>query len=232
MITAYRVAAVCACAAPLLCLAPAAVAITPRPTVTVSGTGSASATPDELSLSLDVSTQARSVRTAMDQANHAMAKVTDKLSADGVTASDIQTTGMSVQPQYSDQGTISGYSVTESLTAELRSVATAGQTIADAVDAGGNAIRVDSVAFDLSDQQAALMAKARANAIADARANAAEDATAAGRKLGQVLSISESDTFGPPNPIAPRALAGASAVPLNAGTQRVSVTVIVSYELA
>lgn len=235
MIMAFRAAAVCLCAAPLLCAAPAALAITPQPqpTVTVSGTGTASATPDELSLSMDVSTLAPSVRTAMDQANRAMAKVNSTLLGDGVAAADIQTTSVSVQPQLSDQGKVTGYSVTESLTAELRQVATAGQTIADAVNAGGNAARVDSVTFDLNDQQAALMARARANAIADARSNAAVDATAAGRRLGQVLSISEADTFDTPNPVMPR-LSGnaAGAVPLNPGTERVNITVIVSYELA
>jgi uncharacterized protein YggE len=93
---------------------------------------------------------------------------------------------------------------------------------------------VNGVSFDLTDQQAKLMATARANAVADAKARASEDATAAGRSLGGVVNISESDDFDLPHPIVPLALFAnrASAVPLAAGTQQVTVSVIISWALA
>jgi uncharacterized protein YggE len=228
-----------ACTAPLLCAGSAMAAPRPAPpaphaTITVSGTGTASATPDELSLVLDVSTQAPAVRTALDSASQAMSKVRDKLLADGVAAADLQSTGLSVQPQYSQQSKITGYQVTESLTAELRHLATAGQAISDAVEAGGNAVRVDSASFDLTDQSAKLLAKARTAAVTDARTRAADDSAAAGLHLGKVLSISEADNENLPRPMfrldAPGA--GAAAVPLEPGTQQLTVSVIVSYELS
>lgn len=229
----FRVAAIGLCAAPMCCAAPAAFAMTPQSTVTVNGTGTATAMPDELSLALSVSVQSKSVQSAMNQANQAMAAVIAKLRADGVTAGDLRTTGLSVQPQYSDKGGPAGYSVAESLTAQIRHLASAGQAIADAIKAGGNAVRVDDVTFGLDDQQAALLAKARAAAIADAHTRAAQDAAAAGRGLGEVISISETETSGPqPSGAQPKFTAGASTVPLQAGTQQVTVSVVVSYELA
>ena len=140
-------------------------------------------TPDELQLSLEAHAQAASVSAALDSANQAMTAVRDALTAGRVAPADLQTSGMSVQPQYNQQDTITGYTVSESLTAELHHLATAGQTITDAVEAGGNAVTVDDVSLDLTDQAATLMAKARAKAIIDARDQAEQYAKAAGTRL-------------------------------------------------
>ena len=139
-------AAICLCAGG----ADRAAAATPR-TITVTGNGAVTGTPDELQLSLEAHAQAASVSAALDSANQAMTAVRDALTAGRVAPADLQTSGMSVQPQYNQQDTITGYTVSESLTAELHHLATAGQTITDAVEAGGNAVTVDDVSLDLTD---------------------------------------------------------------------------------
>jgi uncharacterized protein YggE len=140
---------------------------------------------------------------------------------------------MSVQPHYNQQDTITGYTVSESLTAELHNLANAGQTITDAVGAGGNAVRVDSVSLDLTDQSARLMAKAQSNAIADATERAEQYAKAAGMRLGRVLSISETSSPALPRPEFAGALfATGSAVPISPGTQQVTTSVVVAYRVA
>ena len=127
-----------ACAAICLCAGGAdrAAAATPG-TITVTGNGAVTGTPDELQLSLEADAQAASVSAALDSANQAMTAVRDALTACRVAPADLQTSGMSLRPQYNQQGTITGYTVSESLTAELHYLATAGQTITDAVEAGG-----------------------------------------------------------------------------------------------
>jgi uncharacterized protein len=202
-------------------------------TVTVNGTGTASGTPDELSLTLQVDAQAASVNAALDTANQDMSRVRDALLANHVAAADMQTSGLSVQPQYNQQGKISGYSASESLTAELRDLAQAGKTIAAAVDAGGNDTRVYGLSFDLNDQSAKLMAKARASAIYDARTRATQYAAAAGRHLGRVLSITETGSS-TPYAQAPGAMfaAGPAAVPLSPGTLQDTASVTVVYQLS
>jgi uncharacterized protein len=207
-----------------------------EPTITVNGNGTATGTPDELQLGMEVDTQAPSVSAALDTANQDMSRVQSALEKAGVPASALQTSGMSVQPQYDDKGNITGYSVSESLSVELHGLATAGQAITSAVDAGGNAARVDNVQLDLNDQNATLLAKARADAISAARAEAEQYARAAGVKLGPIVSVTDTSSTQPSGRIYPSPMfadgVAASAVPISAGTQQVTASVVVVWQLA
>lgn len=244
MSTAHRVVAgiLTGFGALMLGAVPAYAAVTPNPaagvmaapSVTVNGTGTASGTPDELLVSLDVQTGADSVSAALDAANQEMKLVQDALGANGVARSDMQTSGMSVQPSYGQQGNITGYQVGESLSAVLHNLPQAGETMTAAIAAGGNAVRIDTVSLDISDKSA-LLAKARASAMADAKLRASQYATEAGRKLGPVITISEVNDTSPPIPL-PGAMLGTanarSAVPIAAGTQKVTASVTVTYALS
>jgi uncharacterized protein YggE len=202
-------------------------------TITVTGNGTATGTPDELQLSLEVDTQASSVSDALDAANQDMIQVRDALLKSGVPAAALQTTGMNIQPQYDQNSKITGYSVTESLSAELHGLASAGQAITDAADAGGNATRIDSVQLDLTDQSAKLLAAARADAFRDAQAQAEQYARAAGRKLGTVLSITDEGSSGISGPILPAAMfVDRSAVPISAGSAQLTASVAVVWQLS
>ncbi|MDR2984612.1 MAG: SIMPL domain-containing protein, partial [Nocardiopsaceae bacterium] len=68
--------------------------------ITVTGTGTVTGTPDELVLSMGVQTSASSVSIALRQANEAATRVIHSLKARGVRATDIQTSGLSIQPNY------------------------------------------------------------------------------------------------------------------------------------
>jgi len=207
-----------------------------EPTITVNGNGTATGTPDELQLSMEVDTQAPSVSTALDTANQDMSRVQAALQKAGTPASALQTTGLSIQPQYDQNGKITGYGVSESLTVELHGLASAGQAITSAVDAGGNAARVDSVQLDLTDQNTALLGTARAAAISDARAEAEQYARAAGVKLGPIISVTDTSSTEPPGRIYPSPMfadgAAAAAVPISAGTQQVTASVVVVWQLS
>src|SRR5690349_859631 len=89
---------------------------TPSGGITVSATGTVSGTPDTLRLSMGVSVTSGTVSTALAQANAAAEKVQASLRQHGVAAKDLQTSGLSIQPQYGsgDRPVITGYSVTES----------------------------------------------------------------------------------------------------------------------
>ena len=202
-------------------------------TITVTGTGTASGTPDEMQISLEASATAAAVSDALDQASQAMTQIKSALAKDGVADTDLQTTDMSVQPQYNQHGTISGYNASESLTAELHSLDKAGHEISDAIHAGGNAARLDTVQLDLTDQSAKLLASARAQAIDDAKARASQYAKAAGRMLGPVVTITENGASVPfrPLPAVGAMFAANSAVPISAGTQKVTANVTVVYQL-
>jgi len=202
--------------------------------ITVTGTGNVTGTPDQLLLSMGVQTSGGSVATALARANHAVRAVTAGLTRTGVRASDIQTSGLSIQPDYGSSPVPDGYGVSESIQVTLRDLATAGTQISDAVRAGGNATVVDGVSLNLSGN-GSLLAAARARAVADARAKAAQYARALGQPLGPLVTMSEQSPVQPlPVFAAPsaRASAGSSPVPVSPGTQQVSVTVTAVFALA
>src|SRR5215467_8895033 len=78
--------------------------------ITVTGTGNVSGVPNELDLSMGVQTSAGSVAAALRQANSAVRSITGVLTRGGVGAADIQTSGLSIYPNYSESSGIpSGY---------------------------------------------------------------------------------------------------------------------------
>jgi uncharacterized protein len=202
--------------------------------ITVTGTGIVTGTPNQLALDMGVQVNGASVDTALQQANQAVSQVTSALRAQGVAASDIQTSGLYIQPNYgSNSQTPTGYGASESLTATLNNIARAGAQIQAAVHAGGNAVTVDGVSLNLTDTSG-LLATARARAVADARAKAAQYAQALGQPLGPAVSISD-QTQAPSVtvPMAINSAAGkASSVPINPGSQQLTVSVTVVFALA
>jgi hypothetical protein len=214
----------------------AAVPATGTARITVTGTGNVSGVPSQLSLSMGVQTGAGSVATALRQANAAARSVTAVLRRSGVAAADIQTSGLSIYPNYSNSsGVPSGYQVSEQLTITLRRLSVAGSQIGAAARAGGNATTIDGVSLNLSDTST-LLASARARAVADAKAKAVAYAHALGRPLGSVISMSETPPAQPFQPLpyaaTPSAGRAGSAVPVHPGTQQLSVTVTVVFALA
>jgi uncharacterized protein len=201
----------------------AAQAAAPGARITVTGTGTVSGTPDQLMLYMGVQTTGSSVTAALQRANRAT----------GVRGTDIQTSGLSIQPDYTGNSTIpAGYGVSESINVTLRTLPAAGTQISDAVRAGGNATQVDGVSLNLNDTSS-LLAAARAKAAADARTKAAQYARALGMSLGPVVSVSEQH----PAPVLPMfaapsaGRAAPSPVPVSPGSQQVTVTVTAVFAL-
>jgi uncharacterized protein YggE len=202
--------------------------------ITVTGNGVVSGTPNQLILNMGVQVNAASVGAALQQANQAANQVTSALRAQGVAAADIQTSGLYIQPNYgSNSQTPTGYGASESLTATLDNIQTAGAQIQAAVHAGGNAVTVDGVSLNLTDTSG-LLATARARAVADARAKAAQYAQALGQPLGPVVSVSDQTQTNPslPVPMASSVAGKASSVPINPGSQQLTVSVTVVFALA
>ena len=146
--------------------------------ITVTGTGTVTGTPDQLVLSMGVQTSASSVSTALRQANEAATRVIHSLKAAGVRGSDIQTSGLSIQPNYSRQQP--GSDRLRSQRATQRHAPSPGQgrqPDPGGRDRGGNATTVDGVSLNLTDTST-LLANARAAAIRDAQAKASQFARA------------------------------------------------------
>jgi len=214
-------------------LAPVATSSNSSDGITVTGTGKVTGTPDSLHISLAVSQTSANIDDALSAANKTMSAVQASLADHGVEAKDMQTSGLSIQPNYSNKGAPDGYLVSENLTATIKDLVKAGAALTAAVDAGGNAVRVDGVSVALDDTSG-LVAGARTQAVEDAKTKATQYAKAAGRDLGDVVSISEivSSPVSPMYDTRAAMATAASGVPIQAGTQDVSVQVTVVYALA
>ncbi|MET8775172.1 SIMPL domain-containing protein [Nocardia sp. NPDC004654] len=217
-------------------------------TVTTFGQGSVRATPDLMRVTISLETRASKVALAYGQAGERVAAVSAALRANGVADSDIATSGLSVRTETvwtEGQGNrITGYLATADLTVALRDIdAEAGADtgpatiIADAVEAGGDDVRLGGLTLTFADQ-AGLLARARDAAWDNALAKAEQYAARAGRALGSVLEITENAASAPP--FAPRMramsapvgeVAFAAAVPVELGESEVSASVRATWEL-
>ena len=194
--------------------------------VTASGHGTVTAVPDQAVVSAGVSTRAATAQAALAQNADDMQHVIAALKNAGGT--DVQTQQVSLYPQTNDQGTVTGYSAQNSVSAKA-GVAKAGALVDAAVAAGANT--VEGPTLDVSDQDA-LYRKALADAMADARSKAEALAKAGGFSVGPVYAVTEQGAQTPPPVVWQAASAAkAPATPVEAGTQDVTADVTVSFQI-
>lgn len=208
-----------------------------EPRLTVQGTGNADGTPDVLTAVFGFSSSAPSANAALSQNNAEVNQALLALSGKGVAQSDVQTTGLSLAPQYvypNGVQTRNGFAATNTITATLRDTKTAGDAIDAVVNATGDAATINSLNFSFADP-AQVEDQARAHAVHQAVAHAQAMATAAGRRLGPVCSLTDNTQ---PSLIAPYGDARsastsslASPVPVEPGSQTESDQVTMVYAL-
>ncbi|WP_235927777.1 SIMPL domain-containing protein, partial [Sandarakinorhabdus rubra] len=148
--------------------------------------------PDTIRFNAGVVTDAPTAAAAVAANAARMAAVVAALKSAGVAAADIQTSSLSIAPQYRyEQGqapAVTGYQARNSVTVKSSKLADAGKIVDAIVKAGAN--EVNGPMFSLADPEAALNA-ARTAAVAKARARAAVYAAAAGLTVKRIVSLSE-----------------------------------------
>lgn len=207
-----------------------------QPTLTVSAIGQVSATPDQARVSAGVVQQGKTAREAMMGNATLMTAVFDELEAAGIPKKNITTSQLSLQPQYDYRDrrapTIKGYEVRNTVTVTSEDIEQVGPMLDALVRAGVN--NINQVQFSIKDPKSALD-KARADAVAEAKTKAQAMADAAGVKLGPLLSMSESNRGGMPQPVMMRSARiemSDAVTPISAGEQTMSVSVNLSYGIA
>lgn len=202
-------------------------------TVTASGTGIIQAVPDTAEMSFGVTTNSSNAQSALNDASRVAEQIASAVKGQGVDAKDIQTTDVSVYPNTVDQHgkqVITGYQASLNVQVEVRDIAKLGEVISAANAAGANTI--SGPTFTVADQTP-FRAKAINQAVADARSSAEAMAAAAGKSIGEVLSISSSDVSPVPTPTfgASVAAGAAKSVPIQPGQLDTTATVVVVFEL-
>lgn len=203
--------------------------------VSVVGTGEVRGEPDVLRAEVGVEVTAPDVSGAVSGANERSRAMVDALTAAGVDRADIQTTEVSITPEYASPGTgggtstVSGYRATNTVRIVVRDLDNASTVLDDAVAAGGDAARLSGVSFSIEDDTQ-LLEDARARAFEDAKARAQQYADLAGMSLGDVITISESGSAAPTPTMRAQADA-ATPMTIEPGTQTLSFSVSVRWEL-
>jgi uncharacterized protein YggE len=206
--------------------------------IVVSGVGKVTGTPDTLSMSFGVRVVEDSVSDAVDGAAVSADAVIAALEGSGVATEDIQTTNYAIYPQYdwrNDRQILLGYEVTNTVTAKIRDIASAGTTIDAVAAAAGDDVTVSGVSFSIEDNEE-LLAAARQAAWDDAEAKAGQLAELGGVTLGAPVTISESFSSSRP-PIAFDDLAVSEAAgldvitPITPGQQEVAVNLEVQFSI-
>lgn len=209
---------------------PALAESTSVPSVYATGTGTVEVQPDMASLSIGVTTQGDTAAAALTANSEAVAAIMVRLKAAGIEDRDMQTSNLYLNPNWAgyDTGTpvISGYIASNMLTVNVRAMDKLGAVLDSAVSDGANTL--NGVTFGVADP-GPVLDEARKEAVADARARAELLATAAGMKLGKIISITE----GTPDPMAyPMYDAASTPVPMAGGELGLSASVTIQYEIS
>lgn len=197
--------------------------------ISVQGTGHVALRPDLARLRLSCLGEHARAAAAFDACSSETAAVIAALAEASISSSDLSTSGIVLSRRHDSDR----YFALNSLVVTVRPPERAGEVLAVAVDAGGDALTIDNVAFDVADDAEA-RSQARQEAVEDARRTAEELAAAAGVRLGRLISLEEGGgqrVTGQPRP-ARRISARAAAAPVEVGEQQVIVSVNASYEIA
>lgn len=202
-------------------------------TISVTGSASVTAAPDLATLTLGVTTMGATAAEALGANSAAVQAVMDRLAAAGIEPRDIQTSNLSLNPNYTGYDSnqtpqIQNYTASNQVTVTIRKLDQTGAVLDAAVRDGANTL--NGLSFGLADPRPAEDA-ARKAAVADARARAELLTEAAGVRLGAILSITEGGAAPVPQPMYRMDMA-AAPVPVSGGTLDISASVTVVWSLA
>jgi uncharacterized protein YggE len=203
----------------------------------VNGEGKVSAVPDTATLSLGIEAEETSVAEAQAQASEAMDKVMNALKDNGLAEKDIQTQYFNIyqvtkwDPETQEQ-VVTGYRVTNMVTAKIRNIDKVGTIIDAVVAAGGDLTRINSIDFSIDDPST-YYEEARKEAMADAETKANQLAELAGIILGKPTYISESSN----SPLVVSRTgsevkaAEAAETPISPGELEININIQIAYEI-
>ena len=208
------------------------------PTISVVGEGLATERPDMAVVSVGVVSQAPRAGDALAQNSKLMTEVVAAAKGAGIEARDVETSQISLRPQYTYPGQGSreapkliAYEASNTVSIRVRAFDKLGGLLDRLVTSGANQIR--GVELTLA-EPGPLRDQARAAAMKDAIRKAQLLADAAGVRIVRLFSASE-EVSEPPRPVTMRMsaeAAGRPAVPIEAGEHEIRGRVSAVFEIA
>lgn len=195
-------------------------------------TGEVTRVPDVAIISTGVVTRSVTAGGALQQAAARMARVRAALKAAGVEDRDIQTSNISLNPEYryetNQSPKLTGYSASNTLSVRFRDIASSGKILDALVAEGANQINGPTLTIDKPELA---LDEARARALASGRARAELYARSLGMRVVRVVSVNESGGYAPPPPMPIMIRAQAAESKIDPGEQKLQVNLAMTFEL-
>jgi uncharacterized protein YggE len=200
----------------------------------ISATGEATRVPDIAIISAGVVTRAATATAALEQNAARMDRVRTALTRAGIADRDIQTSNISLNPEYryveNQPPKLVGYTASNQVSVRFRDIRNTGKILDALVAEGANQINGPNLTIDKPE---AALDEARAKALAVGRARAELYARSLGMRVVRLLSVSESggNYSPPPMPVMMEARAAGNFTKIDPGEQKLQVTLGMTFEL-
>ena len=203
-------------------------------TLDLSAVGEVKLAPDMASITLGVDTTASTAAEALRANAARMSQVVAALKAAGLADRDIQTSQLSLSPQYADVPNapqrLSGYQASNQVVVAVNDLSKLGRVVDAVVAAGAN--NFSQLSFGLANPGAAENS-ARVAAVKALQDKAALYAQATGYHIGRLVNLSEGGGYRPgaPMPMMAMAVRSSASTPVEAGETTVRVEITGVFEL-
>lgn len=201
----------------------------------INAVGEVTRVPDVAIITAGVVTRSATATGAIQDSAERMQKVLAALKRAGINEGDIQTSSVSLNPEYrypeNQSPQLTGYSATNQLTIKFRDIRSSGKILDALVGEGANQINGPSLTIDKPE---AALDEARANAVRVGRARAEQYARSLGLRVVRVVSVSESGGYAVPPPVPPMpmmARAQMAETRIEPGEQKLQVSLAMTFEL-
>ena len=201
----------------------------------INATGEVTRVPDVAVISAGVISRSATATAALQDSADRMGRVLEALKRAGVADRDVQTSNVSLNPEYrypQDQAPqLVGYTASNSVTISFRDIRNSGKILDALVSQGANQINGPNLVVDKPEQA---LDEARAKAVASGRARADLYARSLGMRVVRVVSVNESGGYAPPPPM-PVAMMAARGerdeTKIAPGEQKLQVNLAMTFEL-
>ena len=201
----------------------------------ISATGEVTRVPDVAVISAGVVTRSTTATAALQEAADRMERVITALKRAGIQDRDIQTSSVSLNPEYrypeNQSPQLTGYTASNQVTIRFRDIRNSGKILDALVAQGANQINGPNLTIDKPE---AALDEARANAIAAGRARAELYARSLGLHVARIVAVSESGGYAVPPPAPPMPMMArmeAAQTKIEPGEQKLQVSVSMTFEL-